>query len=191
MIRRLFLLAALVLSVGLGAPARAQDSAMVSVRLGNSVPWLGPSSGAATSNNARMLGLAGSPLTGVLPGWLRWALEPEVQVQSAPGAAYGLSGQSYHGLSWSVPLASGLLHQSDALSFGFSIGQTLTDLTSADNRDRHNALPSPLLRLGAGIGYQVTPRLGLYVLFDHQSSNGATRVEDVENDLGIRVGLHF
>src|SRR5271156_3365211 len=98
--------------------AQADDAGLVQVRLGNAVPWVGPASGAVSGSSAQLLGVPGTPWTSSLPSWLRWALEPQVQVLSITGTA-GTDKQTYHGLTWSVPLASGLLHQDDALSFGF------------------------------------------------------------------------
>jgi hypothetical protein len=183
----LFVLAALSLAA---SRAAADDAMLVQVRLGNAAPWLGGSSGELGSSE-RLLGVPGTRWTASLPGWLRWALEPQVQMLGTTGTT-GVVGPAYRGMSWSVPLATGLLHQDDALSFGFSVGRSLGDFTpGSDNLDRRLAPGQPLLRLGAGIGYQVTPRLGLYVLFDHLASSGPTHVDESQNDLGIRVGLRF
>jgi hypothetical protein len=173
--------------------ARADDAALVEVRLGNAVSWLGTSSGGAAAGE-RLLGVPGTPWTASLPGWLRWALEPQAQelaLTSTTGTTNSV-GQGYRGLTWSVPLASGLLHRDDAISFGFSVGQSFGDLgPGSEGLDRRLAPATPLLRLGAGIGYQVTPRIGLYVLFDHVESSGPMRDDESKNDLGIRVGLRF
>lgn len=188
------LVAILGMSVGLALQARADDSGLVAVRLGNAVPWLGNGAVATSgdpTNSARLLGVSGTSWTAALPGWLRWALEPQVQVLPGAGSA-GLSGEGYRGLSWSVPLASGVLHVDDGLSFGFSIGQSLGDpATGSDVLDRRTLSPTPLLRLGAAVGYQVTPRLGVALQFDHQSGSGAARLDDTENGLGILLGLRF
>ena len=105
-VRRLnFLVFALLAT--LPARAWAGDSGLVAVRLGNATPWLGraaPASGVAGSS-ARLLGVPGSSLTAALPGWLRWALEPQVQVVNSSASA-SMTGQGYRGLTWSVPLAS-------------------------------------------------------------------------------------
>lgn len=190
--RRQPLLALLLVAFAAFAPAaRADDAGLVSVRLGNAAPWLGGPSRQFVSPQNRLLGVPGTPWTASLPGWLRWALEPQVQVMGVAATA-GTPSRSYQGMSWSVPLASGLMHQDDTLSFGFSLGQSFGNLMpDSDIRDRRLLPSPPLLRLGAGLGYQVTPRLGLYVLFDHSSSTGPVREDESENDLGIRVGLHF
>ena len=171
--------------------ARADDGVMVQVRLGNAVSWLGASSTAVPRTSARLIGVPGTPWTASLPSWLRWAFEPQAEVLGITETS-GTLGQTYRGMTWSVPLATGLLHRDDAISFGFSVGQSFGDFTpNNDGRDRRLASFTPLLHLGAGIGYQVTPRLGLYVLFDHLESSGPIRAYDNQNDLGIRVGLRF
>jgi hypothetical protein len=171
-------LALLVCSAAGCRPALAADERHPTVRL--SAP------GAAWGHDAAFAGAG----TG-LPGWLRWALTPRLQSADGPGAA-GLTDHSYHVLAWTVPLASSLLQPNDRLSFGFSLGNDVGGLLAGeDGRDPGMLPPTPTTRLGAVIGYQVTPRLGLYVTFDHVSVSGIAREDEIANDLGMRLGLRF
>jgi hypothetical protein len=185
----------IILALMLAAdPARfvaAQEAGRAAVRLNPPSALTYPS--AVLPGGDKLFGLSGSS---VLPGWLRWALAPRLESGDSflnPGLASAQElAAGYRGLSWSVPLASGLLHQDDALSFGFSLGRGLGDLVpGAEGQDRGPLRPTPYVRMGAGLGYQVTPRLGLYVLFDHISGGGPLHVDETQNNLGMRVGLRF
>lgn len=191
------LLAAMAFAAAAGTarPALAQDG-LASVHLGAPGP-LSARAGVLPGGDRLFAGAAASGL----PGWLRWALSPQPDsgetAMTANLIGQGL-GPSYRGLSWSVPLTGGVLHQDDALSFGFSLGHGLGDLTpGGDDRERgllHGSpfpRATPYLRMGAGLSYQVTPRLGLYVLFDHVAGTGPVRVDESVNDLGMRIGLQF
>jgi hypothetical protein len=159
------------------------------VRLGVLWPDLGPPSGRLPGVDANAEVLFTSPFAGWsanLPGWLRWAAAPQVNVGATVNTA-GATNQGYAGLTWTVPLVTGLLHQTDGLSFGFSIGPELLGGPATP----HGLDQGPQLRLGAEIGYQVTPRMGLYMLFDHVSDGALTHEGDSINELGVRVGLHF
>jgi hypothetical protein len=163
----------------------AADPAFAEVRLGDAAPsW---SSGGQTNTSA----FAGVN-TG-LPSWLRWALQPQAQA-GGPGGSAWLADTSYRGVVWTVPLASSLLQPDDRLSFGFSLGRGFGyTLPGADLRDLGPLRSAPTTRLGAAIGYEVTPRLSLYVLFDHVTGGvgGLSREDEIANDLGMRMGLRF
>ncbi len=172
------------------APRASADAGpLAEVRLGLLWPDIGPAAdrlpGADVNAELRFtLPLAG--WTANLPAWLRWAATPGLQVGGTANTAV-TARTGYAGLTWSVPLASSLLHADDALSFGFSIGPGFLGGAGAP----HGLTAGPQLRLGAEIGYQVTPRFGLYVLFDHVSSGALTHETESLNELGVRVGLHF
>jgi hypothetical protein len=164
-------------AVAFARPAAAFEQTDATVRLGG---------GAAGADGAAFAGTT----TG-LPSWLRWALTPQVQSGGMQGAL-GLTDRTYRGVTWTVPLASGLLQSDDRLSFGFSIGNGFGNwLAGDDARDQHSPYQTPTTRLGAAIGYQVTPSLGLYVMFDHVSVSGVAREDEIANDLGVRLGLRF
>jgi hypothetical protein len=175
----LLIVVALACAVALGRPApAAEQTTYATVRLGDANDSVDP--------GAAFIGTSSG-----LPGWLSWALSPQVQSGGIQGAV-GLTDRSYRGVSWTVPLASSLLQQDDRLSFGFSLGNGFGDsLAGSDGRDPHDIRPAPTTRLGAAIGYQVTPRLGLYVMFDHVSVAGLSREDGISNDLGMRLGLRF
>lgn len=159
------------------------------VRLGVLVPDLGPSPGQLPGANLNAELLLPTPLTGWtlnLPAWLRWATAPRVNFGGSVNTA-GAANQIYAGLTWTVRLANDVLRQSDGLSFGFSIGPDLL----GGNAVPHGLDQGPQLRLGAELGYQVTPTLGLYVQLDHITSSSAARENDGLTELGVRVGLHF
>ena len=176
------------LPAALGATPAAADSP-AEVRLGVLWPDLGPPDSRLPGADLNAELLLATPLTtwtADLPGWLRWATSPRVDVGGVANTA-GATNQAYAGLTWTVPLATGLLHQDDGLNFGFSIGP---DLLGGPGTPR-GLDQGPQLRLGAELGYQVTPRFGLYVLFDHVTGGPLTREGESLNELGVRVGLHF
>jgi hypothetical protein len=126
-----------------------------------------------------------------LPGWLRWALSPQLQFGSAMGSI-GMPDRSYRGATWTLPLSSGVLQQNDRLTLGFSLGNGFGEsFTNEDGRDPRTLRPTPTTRLGAAIGYQVTSSMGLYVLFDHTTVSGLSREDEISNDLGMRLGFRF
>lgn len=182
-------LAPLLLAAVLAPHAAAAEVAPVEVRLGLLWPDLGPPGSrlAGSDANAELLfGPAAGDWAMGLPGWLRWAATPRLDVGGALNTA-GATNQAYAGLTWTVPLATSLLHQEDGLSFGFSIGP---DWLGGPGTPR-GLDQGPQLRLGAEIGYQVTPRVGLFVLFDHVTGGPLVHEGDSLNELGVRVGLHF
>ena len=163
-------------AVAFGQPAPAFEQTDATVRLGGG----GTQAGAA---------FAGT--TSDLPGWLRWALTPQLQTGGTQASA-GLTDRTSRGVAWTVPLASGLLQNNDRLSLGFSLGNGFGDWLAGDGaHDPHSPYQTPTTRLGAAIGYQVTPSLGLYVMFDHVSVSGVAREDEIANDLGVRLGLRF
>ena len=186
---RRFLLALPLLGASASGAVAASVPPDVAVRLGLLWPDLGPPAGRLPGADVNGELLFTTPLSGWtanLPGWLRWAAAPRVDVGGTVNTA-GATRQGYAGLTWTVPIASNLLHQSDGISIGFSIGP---DLLGGPGTP-HGLDQGPQLRLGAEIGYQVTPRMGLYVLFDHVSGGTLAHEGDSLNELGVRVGLDF
>ncbi len=183
------LLLALLLAAVAPAGAAADPTPAVAVRLGVLWPDLGPVVSRLPGADVNGELLFDTPLTGWtanLPGWLRWAVAPRVNVGATVNTAVATR-QGYVGLTWTVPLATGLLHRDDGLSFGFSIGPDLLGGPATPRGLDQGAQ----LRLGAEIGYQVTPRMGLFVLFDHVTGGPLTHEGDTLNELGVRVGLNF
>lgn len=184
-------LAGALLAGGMSA-ARAADMPPpppVEVRLGVLWPDLGPPETRLPGANLNGELLFDTPLTSWtanLPGWLRWAVAPRIDLGGTVNSAVA-SRQTYAGLTWTVPLATRLMQQNDALSFGFSIGPDL--FSGADTPRGFDQ--GAQLRLGAEIGYQVTPRVGLFVQFNHVTSGPLTHETDSINELGMRIGLHF
>ncbi len=168
-------------------PALA-DGAPAQVRLGVLWPDAGPPAARlpGADVNAELLSPALFGGWTALPAWLRWATSPQVNIGGTTNTA-GVANQAYAGLTWTVPLTRGLLRANDGLSIGFSIGPELLGGPGVPRGLDGGAQ----LRLGAEIGYQVTPRFGLYVLFDHVSGGALTHEGDSLNDVGVRVGLHF
>jgi hypothetical protein len=41
------------------------------------------------------------------------------------------------------------------------------------------------------LGYQISPRVGVYALFDHESNGGLAGRNEALNNIGIRVGYRF
>ena len=185
-IRPLPLALILVVATAQGAAA---DGPLSEVRLGMLWPDFGPpaSRPAGTDANAELLFT--SPFAGWgtnLPAWLQWMATPRVDVGGVLNTAGGPN-QGYAGLTWTVPLSTSLLHRTDGVSMGFSIGP---DLLGGPGTP-HGMDQGPQLRLGAELGYQMTPRVGMYVLFDRITGGPLTHEADSINELGVRVGLHF
>jgi lipid A 3-O-deacylase len=186
--RALCLLTALLLAIAPVNDAMA-DGPLSEVRLGILWPDLGPPSGRLPGADLNGELLFTSPFAGwsaSLPGWLRWAVTPRVNLGGSVNTA-GATNQGYAGLTWTVPLATSLLHQDDGLSFGFSIGPELLGGSGTPRGLDQGAQ----IRLGAEVGYQVTPRMGLYMLFDHVTGGPLFHESESINELGVRVGLHF
>ena len=179
----------LFLAVGTTSVAAAPPPPPAEVRLGVLWPDLGTPSGRLPGSDLNAELLVTTPLTGWtlnLPAWLRWAAAPRIDLGGTVNTA-GAANQIYAGLTWTVPLASSVLGRTDGVSFGFSIGPDLLG---------GNAVPRGLdqgaqLRLGAELGYQVTPRMGVFVQFGHVTNGPLTHEGDSLNELGVRVGLHF
>jgi lipid A 3-O-deacylase len=187
------------LGLGVSVPALAGDAPSADtifseVRLGvlaHDVHFAGGRENGADIN-AELLFT--SPFAGLgddLPGWMRWLAEPRPTIGGSVNTD-GYTSQGYAGLTWTIPLANALLRPNDELDLGFFFGGEGNN-GHVDHPDRdHKALGSNVLfRLGGEIGYQVTPRVGLYVLFDHASNAGFARYNESINDLGARVGLRF
>jgi fermentation-respiration switch protein FrsA (DUF1100 family) len=184
----LFILAALA-ALPFGHRAEAAAGPLAEVRLGLLWPDIGPPSTRLPGANVNAELLSVSPFaawTSDLPAWLRWAAEPQVNLGGSVNTA-GVAQQGYTGLTWTAKVATSLLHRDDALTFGFSIGPGWVGGTGAPR----GLTSGTQLRLGAEIGYQVTPRFGLYVLFDHVASGSFSNETESLNELGVRVGLRF
>lgn len=183
-----------VLCTAFAVPSYAQEPTQPEVRLGvlaHDVHFLGGHENGADINGELLFP---SPLLGVgndLPDWIRWAAHPQPMVGASINTS-GYTSEGYAGLTWTVPLTSGLLRASDGLSFGFSVAGEVNNGHVNPSGPAHEALGSNVLfRLGAEIGYQVTPRMGLYVLFEHASNADLAHYNEGLNDLGVRVGLRF
>lgn len=181
-----------LLIAALGATSAAAGSIPppAEVRLGVLWPNLGPPSSRLPGADFNAEVLLTTPLTGWtlnLPAWLRWAAAPRINLGGAVNSAVPAN-QLYAGLTWTVPLATSVLSKTDGLSFGFSIGPDLLGGGGVP----HGLDQGTQLRLGAELGYQMTPRVGLFVQFDHVTGGPLTHEGDNSlNELGVRVGLHF
>jgi hypothetical protein len=172
-------LTVLAIVAALSGHAAAGEATYPTVRLGSGDEAMGSSAQFAGANTG-------------LPGWLLWALTPQFQGGSTMLGAAGMTDRSYRGVTWTMPLANGVLQRNDRLSIGFSLGNGLGDsLGDDDGTDARTLHPTPTNRLGAAIGYQVTQNIGLYVMFDHVSVSGIAREDEISNDLGMRMGLRF
>lgn len=135
-----------------------------------------------------------SPFTGLAaatPGWLRWALTPQPDLGVSINSA-GYTSQGYGGLTWCLPLLPRLFAGNDAVTFSLGAGGEVNDGTVNQNTHHRKALGSNVLfRLSAELGYRVTERVGLYLLYDHVSNAGLAAYNESINDIGVRVGLRF
>lgn len=182
------LILAVLAALGLGLRAEAAGP-VAEVRLGLLWPDLGPPASRLPGADLNAELLTVSPFTNWttdLPAWLRWAAEPQVNLGATVNTAVAAQ-QAYAGLTWTARVASYLLDRDDALTFGFGIGPGWVGGAGAPR----GLTSGTQLRLGAEIGYQVTPRFGLYVLFDHVGGGSFASETESLNELGVRVGLRF
>jgi lipid A 3-O-deacylase len=126
-----------------------------------------------------------------MPAWLRWVTRPRPNVGASINTA-GATSQAYVGLTWSLMLASGVFSRDDGVTLGFSAGPSFNNgLANTTDPNRKSLGSNVLFRVGAEVGYQVTPSVGVYVSFDHSSNADIASRNEGLNDVGVRLGLKF
>ena len=126
-----------------------------------------------------------------LPEWLKWVARPRPQIGGDLNTA-GATSQIYGGLNWTVPLAPRVLFDNDHLTLDLDFGPSVNN--GHVNRtvpDRKALGSQALFRLAAELGWHFTPRLAVYLLFEHVSNSDLATYNQSLNDVGVRVGYRF
>jgi lipid A 3-O-deacylase len=125
------------------------------------------------------------------PAFLRLLGSPRphlgVSVNTAGATDYG-----YVGLTWSGRPWRPLLMLPDALFVAGSFGGAIHDgHLNAAPPDRKRLGSRLLFRESVEVGYQLTRRFSVSVMFDHLSNGGLAHYNQSLNNLGARVGFQF
>jgi lipid A 3-O-deacylase len=189
-------LAALPLAAGL-LPAQAKaDSVFSEVRLGllaHDVPILSTQKEHGQDINGELLfttPFSDSFASNAGPDW-RWLLQPRPTIGGSANTS-GFTSQAYLGMTWTVPLASHVVGATDGVFLGFSFGPSFNNGHVSSGVDDRKALGSNVLfRESLELGYMVTSRVSVSVMFDHESNAGIANHNDGLDSLGVRLGLKF
>lgn len=126
-----------------------------------------------------------------LPDWLAWVARPRPHLGGDLNTA-GATSQAYAGLTWTAPLSQHLLSDSDAVTLDLDFGPSVNNGHVDRARPDRKALGSnALFRLAAELGWHPTPRLGVYLLYEHASNAGLANNNQSINDIGLRAGYRF
>jgi lipid A 3-O-deacylase len=126
-----------------------------------------------------------------LPTWLAWIAQPRPNLGGDLNTA-GATDELYAGLDWTVPLSPRVLLGDDRLTLDLDFGGGANNGEIAPTVPDRKALGSNVLfRLAGEIGWHPTPRLGVFLLYEHYSNGGTARYNESLNDFGGRVGLRF
>lgn len=124
------------------------------------------------------------------PAW-RWLLRPRPHLGFSANTA-GATSKGYAGLTWTLPLAAGLLRPGDGLALDIFGGGSVNDGLHVSREPDRKSLGSSLgFRVGAELGYRITPRHTVSIFFDHDSNGGLARRNQGLNSLGLRFGIGF
>ena len=143
--------------------------------------------------NAELLFVSPMPLDwgSSMPQWLRWVMRPQPNVGVLANTA-GATSQIYSSLTWTITLSRDVFRSDDPLVFRYSFGGAVNNgYANSPVSDRKNLGSNLLFRLGFEFGYQVTPRVAVYALWDHESNGGLAAHNRALNNLGLRVGYRF
>jgi lipid A 3-O-deacylase len=126
-----------------------------------------------------------------MPNWLRWVARPRPHVGASLNTA-GATSQAYAGLTWTATLWRGVARDDDPVLASFAFGGAVNNgYANAPRPDRKDLGSNVLFRLGFEIGYQVTPRIGVHALLDHESNGGLAARNRALNNVGLRLSYRF
>ena len=126
-----------------------------------------------------------------LPDWLKWVARPRPHLGGDLNTA-GATSQIYAGLTWTVPLSPRVLFNDDRFTFDLDFGPSVNNGRINKTILDRKALGSHVLfRLAAELGWHVTPRFGVYLLFEHVSNGDLATYNESLNEVGLRVGYRF
>jgi lipid A 3-O-deacylase len=125
------------------------------------------------------------------PTWLKWVANPRPHLGGLVNSA-GDTSQVYAGLIWSMTLAQPAVSANDSVGLELFFGGSANNgYANSPSADRKNLGSQVLFRLGAELGYHVTPKLGVFVIFDHESNARLAHFNGGLNNVGMRVGYRF
>ena len=126
-----------------------------------------------------------------LPSWASWLAHPRPVLGGDDNTA-GATSDLYLALDWTVPLSPRVLFADDRLTLDLDAGGSANNGLIGPATPERKALGSnALFRLAGEIGWHPTPRIGVFVLFEHYSNGGTAQYNQSINDLGGRVGIRF
>jgi lipid A 3-O-deacylase len=126
-----------------------------------------------------------------LPDWMAWLARPQPFLGGDLNTA-GATDQAYVGLTWTVPLIQRVLSDSDGITLDLDFGPSFNNgHVNPTTPDRKALGSNVLFRLAAELGWHVTPRVGVYVLFEHESNGDIAHYNESLNDVGVRIGYRF
>ena len=126
-----------------------------------------------------------------MPQWMRWVAQPRPQIGGLWNTS-GATSQGYAGLTWTATVARGLVRDDDALVVElFGGGAVNNGYVTSTSSDRKSLGSNVLFRIGAGVGYRVTPHLSVLAVFGHESSAGLATPNPGMNQLGMQLGYRF
>jgi lipid A 3-O-deacylase len=201
-VNRVLAASVVVLCVAAAGSARAQSAADAplgalfdEVRVGvldHDVRFLGGREHGADFN-AELLFTSPMPVDwgNALPDWLAWVAQPRPQLGGDLNSS-GYTNQAYLGLSWTVPLIPRVLSGNDRITLDLSVGPSFNNGHLDETDPERKALGSHVLIRGAAeLGWHVTSRFGVFVLFEHSSNAHLAQYNQSLNELGMRIGWRF
>jgi len=166
---------------GMASPGLAEEWP-IELKLGvmaHDIGILGHQKEDGVDGNAEVLWLS--------PKWLSWLGSPRPHVGTHINT-HGDTSQIYGGLTWTYEPAA-LDPVWGAFAFGGAVHNGETGTTT--NPDEKELGSRVLFRLGLELGYNVTERTSVSVLYDHVSNANLADQNEGLNNLGLRVGIRF
>lgn len=160
--------------------------------LDHDVAFAGGKEGGADLNGEILFASPIRPSTAAqVPVYLRWLVQPRPDFGFEANTS-GYTSLGYFGLTWTWMLRRNLLRPGDGIDLGITFGPSFNDgLIHSRRADRKSLGSHILFRVGAEVGYWLTPRYELSVFIDHDSNAGFAKENQSINDAGLRLGIKF
>lgn len=126
-----------------------------------------------------------------MPDWLKWVVHPRPHIGGELNTA-GATSDIYAGLTWTVPLSPRVLSNDDRVTLDLDFGPSVNNgHVNRTVRDRKALGSQALFRVAAEVGWQFTPQLAVYLLYEHYSNGDLATYNQSINSVGLRVGYRF